>query len=926
MRSLIIIFFITSGFNLINEDGEALKYLRNQAVHLGLSEDDLSELSVNSAHYDRQTNLHFYYIQQRREGHPIEGALAILVKTKEKGLKIINQSFIKDVNSILPAIASIDSTKALKKAEAYCNANKELTGAKIKSQQLVWMRENSEWHLTFDLRIDKGDSHWRLWSDAETGQIRRSRNLVKECSFGQEEHIHQALEILNRDLSAPATSVGESYLVFPWPVESPQHGLRELVVAPADPASSPFGWHDVDGIEGPEYTDTRGNNVFAQSDADGFDISEDRPNAGADLDFSYQLDLEQVPSESSDATVTNLFYWNNLNHDIFYHYGFDESAGNFQVKNYQPGGSESDQVFADAQDGSDLNNARFFAAEDGIPARMQMYLWSTQLFNASIEINIDNSAPLIINAVESAFSDNNKLRFLPVPEAEIVLANDATGNSHLVCLGTSIANRNELQGKIALIDRGTCFFIEKVKRLQDLGVVAVIVGNNVADDPFAMGGEDNSITIPAVMISLDQANLLKSQLGQEKVICRINRRDDDRFLDSALDNLIITHEYGHGISIRLIGGRNNIDCLDNGEQMGEGWSDYFGLMLTTDWSTAKAEDKRGIGTYVTNESITGTGLRQYPYSADRTINPMHYDDVKESVVPHDVGAIWCSMLWDMTWNIVESEGISSDIYNGRGGNNIALQLVMTGLKLTSCYPGFVDGRDAILQADSLLYGGKHQYQIWKAFALRGVGFSANQESTFFTFDGKSSMNLPEQFRTQIDFFSASDQTNHINIDFRSLQEYDNESFLVQRSIDKINFETINFFDGKILELNPRSFHYEDHDVEPGQIYYYRLLNKDIYSGLNIIALDSATLIPVTDVLIFPNPFHSTTSLKVDRSISGPVQINCFSASGQLLTNQTIDASQLYTRYRLNFNNLNPGVYFLEIISEGSNHRRKIIVQ
>ncbi len=37
------------------------------------------------------------------------------------------------------------------------------------------------------------------------------------------------------------------------------------------------------------------------------------------------------------------------------------------------------------------------------------------------------------------------------------------------------------------------------------------------------------------------------------------------------------------------------------------------------------------------------------------------------------------------------------------GNQIALNLVTTGLKLTPCTPGFVDGRDAILAADAALY-------------------------------------------------------------------------------------------------------------------------------------------------------------------------------------------------------------------------------
>ena len=46
--------------------------------------------------------------------------------------------------------------------------------------------------------------------------------------------------------------------------------------------------------------------------------------------------------------------------------------------------------------------------------------------------------------------------------------------------------------------------------------------------------------------------------------------------DSDLDNGVIAHEYGHGISNRLTGGPTTVTCLNNAEQMGEGWSDWFG--------------------------------------------------------------------------------------------------------------------------------------------------------------------------------------------------------------------------------------------------------------------------------------------------------------------------------------------------------------
>ncbi len=97
-------------------------------------------------------------------------------------------------------------------------------------------------------------------------------------------------------------------------------------------------------------------------------------------------------------------------------------------------------------------------------------------------------------------------------------------------------------------------------------------------------------------------------------------------LDGDLDNGIIIHEYGHGISNRLTGGPANVDCLDNQEQGGEGWSDFYALAFTQASGTEVAGG-RGIGTYALDEPTTGPGIRTQKYSTNMTINDHTYDDI-----------------------------------------------------------------------------------------------------------------------------------------------------------------------------------------------------------------------------------------------------------------------------------------------------------
>lgn len=77
-----------------------------------------------------------------------------------------------------------------------------------------------------------------------------------------------------------------------------------------------------------------------------------------------------------------------------------------------------------------------------------------------------------------------------------------------------LTNAAAVAGKIALVDRGTCGFTNKVKNAQDAGAVAVIVADNVAGGPpTGLGGADPAITIPSVRITLADGAAIKAQLN-----------------------------------------------------------------------------------------------------------------------------------------------------------------------------------------------------------------------------------------------------------------------------------------------------------------------------------------------------------------------------------------------------------------------------
>ncbi len=194
--------------------------------------------------------------------------------------------------------------------------------------------------------------------------------------------------------------------------------------------------------------------------------------------------------------------------------------------------------------------------------------------------------------------------------------------------------------------------------------------------------------------------------------------------DGDLDNPVIVHEYGHGISIRQVGGPNNSSCLNNSQQGGEGWSDWFGLVYTAR-SSDTGPQARGIGQYLFGQANSGPGIRDQPYSTSGSVNTWTYESISGAGIPHGVGSRWAQALWEVYWALVDKHGFDTTLNTPSGsGNSRALLYVNEGLKSTACSPTFTQARDGIIQAATNNFNGEDVCDIWEAFAAFGLGTDA----------------------------------------------------------------------------------------------------------------------------------------------------------------------------------------------------------
>ncbi|GAB3164315.1 M36 family metallopeptidase [Telluribacter humicola] len=772
MKKLYLLILFSLIYQIANAQdykSEALTLIRNNLRQLQLQSAD--DVLISDAYPNNNSGTFMVYIQQQHQGIRVLNSIRTLVFKEGKLVVQQGEFFRFDRSKAGRPQASLKAADALNRAMAHLDIPRppgfrelpvqaapnghevtfEANGVSLNKipATLLWV-PNAERGLTLAWQVGihpvKETDSWLVRIDAHTGGIINKVNLTVYCQWGASEvhpagvmHNADGSHIFTQTKSARSAAINSAaYRVLSYPFESPSHSGNSFsivinpweMVGAGNPATT-LNWHN-DGTT--EYNYTRGNNVYAQEDRNKDNLfgtpatsSTSLPN----LTFNQEFDHNTAPTTATNqaAAITNLFYWNNLIHDIIYQYGFDEVAGNFQNSNMGRGGEGADYVVADAQDGSGMNNANFSTPPDGSTPRMQMYLFS--------------------------------------PPA-----------------GSTIQ------------------------------------------------------------------------------------------IDGDLDNGVIVHEYGHGISNRLTGGPAQVTCLDNAEQMGEGWSDFYALMLTTAWNNTLVTDgtkSRPIGTYALGEPTTGNGIRDYPYSTDMSINPFTYASVASAYEgsAHFIGSIWATMVWDMTWEIINQTGtISPSITDATatGGNVIAMKLVTEGLKLQPCMPGFVDGRNAILQADTLLYGGKYSCAIWRAFARRGLGINADQGSSDDYTDQTASFDTPDAKITKV-------------ADKDTVVEGGEITYTIEVSCGCNPISNYSVFDslpvgGKHVSggtYNPisHSISFGTVSLNPGEsaTFVLKVKNENSVGSTTLVDLDASTLEPWTSQTLYGSSVWSVSDVQV-RSTPG----------------------------------------------------------
>jgi hypothetical protein len=242
--------------------------------------------------------------------------------------------------------------------------------------------------------------------------------------------------------------------------------------------------------------------------------------------------------------------------------------------------------------------------------------------------------------------------------------------------------------------------------------------------------------------SRDNANMSTPADGESPRMQMYVWGDSNPGADSALDALVVQHEWGHYLHHRL-SQCGTAQCA----ALSEGWADFVALHAQLRENDA-LDGTYGAGVYsagaIAYANAGYYGIRRVPYSRDLTKNALSFRHIANgqalpaahpvanvgdpaNAEEHNAGEVWTTALFDAYLSVVENHPFAT-------AKRRFADYVVAGLLLTPTDATFTQTRDALLIAAGAIDPADGA-DMASAFARRGMGtcaVSPAQSSTTFT--------------------------------------------------------------------------------------------------------------------------------------------------------------------------------------------------
>ena len=348
---LLSFIFSLSGFSQSVDIAKTIKLVSKNSKEIGLTKEQLNNYSVSSAY--TSDGFLYSYLTQSYKGLLVHNQMIVLsskggaIKSKT-GIFLENIEVLSGGKTASPSLTPVNAaTKALTSEKiigSKLGVNKLTSATKFNFGKVESVTEDIAGELTWvpieknakvtDVKLvwmvmvaPKGtDNMWTIMVDANTGEILGKQNATISDKWDANAvknpaALEEIMKEANNSFSnvvkpnSPSAVANASYLVIPFPAESPIHtggspAVRSNPWAAAVGNASSLGWHS-DGTV--DYTISRGNNVWATEDQAAANQNTGpaaTSSTSPDLTFNFPPNFATDPRNAAfqQFACTNLFY------------------------------------------------------------------------------------------------------------------------------------------------------------------------------------------------------------------------------------------------------------------------------------------------------------------------------------------------------------------------------------------------------------------------------------------------------------------------------------------------------------------------------------------------------------------------------------------------------------------------------------------
>lgn len=170
---------------------------------------------------------------------------------------------------------------------------------------------------------------------------------------------------------------------------------------------------------------------------------------------------------------------------------------------------------------------------------------------------------------------------------------------------------------------------------------------------------------------------------------------------------------------------------------------------------------------------------------------------------------------------------------------------------------------------------------------------------------------------------------YIQVKWVTASEINNAGFEVQRSLDGMTFEKLDFVTGAGNSNTELSYTYDDRNVFGGITYLYRLKQIDFDNKFKYSPIVKAKLIPNSNFTIselYPNPSSGVSFVDIYSSEAINLNTELFNAIGQKMHIQNYDLKVGNNKLAIEIENYSSGNYLLTLKTDKNVYTKKITLK